>query len=212
MRFHIPSFMTAFRRFLPYEVNYFRHKYTLFLLPVEGHLSTSVIQDVVSKSLIFSCEHLEGTQNPTEERTLFESLPETHTAALQAALAETDVYIRRYVKRQELLEAGVKNHYEYQVDLWKVQELLVNVRTRQDALLIQDHLPHLDTVSLRMLRGLLLRFTGYDFSHKRLSAALAVLEKQGHLQMSKRTRHTVGRKVIHKKTVKKWFAERRVNA
>lgn len=209
MRLHLPSFMNALRRFLPFEVNYYRHKYTLFLVPVEGHLSTSVIQDVIADSVIFSVKHLEGALTPSEQKTLFETPFESHLAALKTALHETASYVRRYVREREQTDTGERNYYEYQVNLWTVHEILVNVRTRQDALLIQQHIGYFDAVSLRMMRGYLLRFTGYDFSQRRLTEALNLLEQQGHVKQTKQTRHTVGREVVHKRTLKKIIAERR---
>ena len=184
MKLHRPTLIKAIESRLPGNITLTHSGTTIYLFtafPVRRDWLTGIICD----ALLAACE----TPQETPCETPCETLLETHSLTLLRTLCETQTFQKTLRK---MGESGAS--YEIRIDEQELTRIVIAARLEADCLLVMQISDEECYMSIRKAQKKLAVMTGKWFSTKRLSEALAELERVGKFTSGKRLR-TFGREV-----------------
>lgn len=191
-RFHYPSFRWYVTQKLQLVgVAFYIRNWSLVVISYDESFSQGELQDIIIECILACIDAPHGAPDRARQRALLDAPLSAHCEALENALLVRRDYIqKRGVKSTE----GITGE-EFNVNLKRVNEIIVEVRTRKDVDLVAEIIEGDKTISYRSLQDKLKYRLGVYFSNPRIAAVMKGLDKRGKTERNGKLR-TYGRDII----------------
>jgi len=191
-RFHYPSFRWyVSQRLRSLCVSFYIRNWYLFVLSYDEDFTQGELQDIITECVLASIDEPQGAPDGARRGALLDAPLAAHCDALEnALLVRKDYLVKRGVESAD----GITGE-EYIVSLRKLNQIVIETRSRKDCELVVQILEGDKTISYRGLQDKLKYRLGVYFSDRRIKRIMKNLDKRGVTSPNGRLR-TYGRDII----------------